>query len=127
MLAYYEFTNNEKVLNAVQHAMALTMKKYSEDGKNPFDLKNAFGGVTHGLMLTDVCETLFRITGNLKYQAYATYLYKAFSTFSINRSFNDLRYPYLIEKDSMFQGHAVHSSTVVRHEQKNQQSPQQKI
>jgi DUF1680 family protein len=36
-------------------------------------------------------------------------LYKAFSTFSVNRSFNDLRYPYLIQKDSAFEGHAVHT------------------
>ncbi|MEM9680314.1 MAG: beta-L-arabinofuranosidase domain-containing protein, partial [Bacteroidota bacterium] len=109
MLAYYEFTKQERVLKAVERAMAVTMKHYNEDVKNPFDLKNAFGGVTHGLMMTDVCETLYRITGNTIYQDYATYLYKAFSTFSINRSFNDLRYPFLIEKDSAFEGHAVHT------------------
>jgi len=114
MLAYYEFTQNEDVLNAVENGMALTMKAYSKEGKNPFDLKNAFGGVTHGLMLTDVCETLYRITEDQKYQDYATYLYRAFSTFSINRSFNDLRYPYLKERDSMFEGHGVHTYEHIR-------------
>ena len=114
LLAYYEFTQKEEVLAAVEKAMAVTMKAYGEEGRNPFFLKNAFGGVTHGLMLTDVCETLFRITRNKAYQAYATYLYKAFSTYSVNRSFNDLRYPYLMEKDSLFEGHAVHTYEHIR-------------
>jgi DUF1680 family protein len=114
MLAYYEFTQDKRVLKAVEKAMKLTMKNYGETGKNPFYLKNAFGGVTHGLMLTDVCETLFRITKNQGYQDYATFLYKAFSTYSINRSFNDLRYPFLKHKDSLFEGHGVHTYEHIR-------------
>ncbi len=114
MLAYYEFTRKEEVLVTVERAMKLTMRSYSDEGKNPFELKNEFGGVTHGLMLTDVCETLFRITGNIDYQNYATYLYKAFSTYAINQSFNDLRYPYLMKRDSLFKGHAVHTYEHIR-------------
>lgn len=109
LLAYYEFTNDERVLDAVERAMEVTMTNYGENSRNPFLLENAFGGVTHGLMMTDVCETLFRITGKQEYQDYAVFLYQAFSTYSINRSFNDLRYPYLMEKDSAFTGHAVHT------------------
>ncbi|MEM7106117.1 MAG: beta-L-arabinofuranosidase domain-containing protein [Bacteroidota bacterium] len=109
MLAYYELTRNEKVLEAVEKAMAVTMKAYGKDGRHPFDLESAFGGVTHGLMITDVCETLYRITGNKDYQDYAVWLYKAFSTYSINRSFNDMRYPFLVDRDSLFSGHAVHT------------------
>jgi len=114
LLAYYEFTQENAVLEAVEKAVKHTMKNYNEGIKNPFDLKNAFGGVTHGLMFTDVCETLYRITKNQDYQDYATYLYKAFSSFSINRSFNDLRYPFLLQKDSMFEGHAVHTYEHIR-------------
>ncbi|MBX2875433.1 MAG: glycoside hydrolase family 127 protein [Saprospiraceae bacterium] len=114
LLAYYEFTQMEAVLAAVEKAMSVTMEAYGEEGRNPFYLKNAFGGVTHGLMLTDVCETLYRITKKNVYQEYATYLYRAFSTYSINRSFNDLRYPYLMEKDSLFEGHAVHTYEHIR-------------
>lgn len=109
LLAYYEFTSHKKVLDAVERAMALTMKNYGEEGRNPFYLKNAFGGVTHGLMMTDVCETLHRITGNSVYQDYATYLYRAFSTYSINRAFNDIRYPFLLQRDSLFEGHGAHT------------------
>ena len=108
LLAYYEFTGDPKVLQAVEKAMGITMKMYGPLGKNPFDLKNEFGGVTHGLMLTDVCETLYRITGTKDYQKYATYLYQSFSTYPLNRAFNDMRYSFLMEKDSLFQGHGAH-------------------
>ena len=114
LLAYFEFTQDPRVLSAVEKAMQFTMEAYGPNGKNPFDLENAFGGVTHGLMLTDVCETLYRLTGLQEYSDYAIYLYQAFSTFSINRSFNDLRYPFLIQKDSLFEGHAVHTYEHIR-------------
>ncbi len=109
MLGYYELAGDQRVLDAVEKGMAVTMKNYNKGARNPFYLKNAFGGVTHGLMLTDVCETLHRITGKSVYQDYATYLYEAFSTYSINRAFNDLRYPFLMEKDTLFTGHGVHT------------------
>ncbi|MEM9546220.1 MAG: beta-L-arabinofuranosidase domain-containing protein [Bacteroidota bacterium] len=109
LLAYYELTDDRRVLDAVEKAMALTIDKYGKNGRNPFELENAFGGVTHGLMLTDVCESLYRITDKEIYQDYATYLYKAFSTFNVNRAFNDIRYPFLIKKDEPFTGHGVHT------------------
>ena len=109
LLAFFEITGDEKVLETVQKAMAVTMKNYNENIRNPFDLKNAFGGVTHGLMMTDVCETLFRITGNKIYQDYSVYLYKAFSTFNLNRAFNDIRYPFLMNKEEPFTGHGAHT------------------
>ncbi|NQZ78847.1 MAG: glycoside hydrolase family 127 protein [Ekhidna sp.] len=114
LLGYYELTNKEEVLVAVEKGMEVTMNSYNKGIKNPFELANAFGGVTHGLMLTDVCETLHRITGKQVYQDYAVYLYEAFSTFSINRAFNDLRYPFLMQKDAPFEGHAVHTYEHVR-------------
>ncbi len=109
MLGYYELTKDERVLAAVEKGMEETMRGYNMDARHPFNLKNAFGGVTHGLMITDALETLHRITGKQVYQDYAVYLYRAFSDFSINRAFNDLRYPYLIKKDSLFTGHGVHT------------------
>ncbi len=109
LLAYYEFTDSMEVLTAVVRAMKLTMQAYGPSGSNPFDLTNEFGGVTHGLMLTDVCESLHRITGNSIYRDYATFLYRSYSTFGVNRAFNDLRYSSLILKDKAFSAHAVHT------------------
>ncbi|MEM6380779.1 MAG: beta-L-arabinofuranosidase domain-containing protein, partial [Bacteroidota bacterium] len=109
LLGYYEITKDTRALEAVEKAMAVTMKAYGPEGTHPFLLKNAFGGVTHGLMMTDVCEMLFSITGNSEYQDFATYLYRDFSRFGVNRAFNDLRYPFLMQKDSLFTGHGVHT------------------
>lgn len=114
MLAYYEFTKNQLVLEAVEKAIHLTMTEYGEDGKSPFQLKNAFGGVTHGLMMTDVCEALHRITGDIDYLKFATHLYKEFSSYNVNRSFNDLRYPQLVLADSLFTGHGAHTYEHIR-------------
>lgn len=114
LLAYYEITGDARALRAVEKAMKLTMKEYGPEGRHPFLLENAFGGVTHGLMITDVCEVLHRITGEPAYQDYATWLYKAFSTYNINRAFNDLRYPFLLHKDSLFTGHGVHTYEHIR-------------
>lgn len=109
LLSYYEFTKEERILDAVEKAMAVSMKEYGPQGRNPFCLKNEFGGATHGLMLTDVCDTLHRLTGQSQYQDYATFLYKDFSRFPINRAFNDFRYPYLMDKEGKFESHGVHT------------------
>ncbi len=109
LLAYYELTKDEKILSAVERAMAVTMKNYNENAKSPFNVAVDYGGVTHGLMMTDVCEELYRITKKEKYSNYAVYLYKEFSKYPINRGMNDVRYEYLLEKDSLFQSHSAHT------------------
>jgi DUF1680 family protein len=109
LLGYYEFTGNAKVLQAVEKAMTVTMKAYNEGEINPFEVPIDYGGVTHGLMMTDVCETLYRITKDKKYNDYAVYLYRDFSEHSVNRSLNDARYDLLMEKDSLFQSHSAHT------------------
>ncbi|KAA3621654.1 MAG: hypothetical protein DWQ02_27335, partial [Bacteroidetes bacterium] len=53
LIGYYEITGDQSALDAVEKGMAVTMKSYGPEGENPFNLKNAFGGVTHGLMMTD--------------------------------------------------------------------------
>jgi len=109
LLGYYEFTGDKNVLQAVEKAMKVTMNNYNEGKKNPFEVSIEYGGVTHGLMMTDVCETLYRITKNQAYNDYAVYLYKDFSKHPINRAFNDVRYDLLMEKDSLFQSHSAHT------------------
>ena len=109
LLGYYEFTDDKEVLQAVEKAMNVTMTEYNEGKRSPFDVKIDNGGVTHGLMMTDVCETLNRITGDKKYNDYAVYLYKEFSKHNINRSLNDVRYESLMEVDSLYQSHSAHT------------------
>ena len=109
LLGYYEFTGDTLVLDAVDKAMSVTMDSYNKGKTNPVDVPIDYGGVTHGLMMTDVCETLYRITKDKKYNDYAVYLYRDFSEHSVNRSLNDARYELLMEKDSLFQSHSAHT------------------
>ena len=109
MLGYYEFTKDESVLKFVEKAMENTMKHYNKGIKSPFDVDVEYGGVTHGLMMTDVCEMLHRLTGKEVYSDYAVFLYEDFSEFPINRAFNDACYGYLMQKDSLFQSHSAHT------------------
>ena len=109
MLGYYEYTKDKQVLEFVERTMANTMEYYNKDAKSPFNVKVDYGGVTHGLMMTDVCEMLYRITGKKEYSDYAVFLYEDFSEYPINRAFNDACYGYLMEKDSLFQSHSAHT------------------
>ncbi len=109
MLGYYELTGRTAVLQAVIKAMDLTMSHYNENAANPFNVKNDFGGVSHGLMITDVCETLYNITHKEKYAQFILFLYKGFSQYPLNRYFNDVRYASLMAADSLFISHAAHT------------------
>lgn len=109
LLGYYEFSGDEKVLHAVVRAMDLTMERYGPEGREPFDVEVDYGGVSHGLMMTDVCESLFRITGDTRYNDYAVFLYRNFSKYPITRNMNDMRYETLLGSDSLFQGHSAHT------------------
>jgi len=114
LLGYYEFTEDMKVLDAVEKAMNVTMDSYNKGKTNPFEVDIDYGGVTHGLMMTDVCETLYRITKNKKYIDYAVYLYQDFSEHPINRAFNDIRYELVMQKDSLFKAHGAHTYEQLR-------------
>ncbi len=114
LLGYYEFTSDVNVLQAVEKAMTVTMNIYNKDKSSPFNVAVDYGGVTHGLMMTDVCETLYRITKNKKYNDYAVYLYQDFSEQPINRAFNDMRYKLIMEKDTLFKAHGAHTYEQLR-------------
>jgi hypothetical protein len=66
MLAYYEFTGDRKVLNAVEKAVSLTLAKYPDTYFcRPGKITD--GGVSHGLGLGDTLDQLYRLTGNPVY------------------------------------------------------------
>jgi len=110
LLGYYELTGESAVLEAVERAVKLTMEAYGPEGRNPFKLNDAQGGgSTHGLMFTDVCNTLYIITGESGYQEYATFLYRSFSENPVNANHSDIRYPSLANRNQKFVGHAAHT------------------
>ena len=109
LLAYYEYSGDPTVLRAVVRAMDVTMSCYNEGSANPFHVKKDFGGVSHGLMLTDVCDTLARLTGDAKYSRYSVYLYREFSRHFLNPQFADVRYAALVAPNYKFIGHGAHT------------------
>ncbi|MEI7662945.1 MAG: hypothetical protein WCK34_12120, partial [Bacteroidota bacterium] len=61
LLAWYEYTGRAEILNAVRRAVADVMVHYPAGGSSPFRSEKPFaGGVTHGLMITDVLDRLYQ-------------------------------------------------------------------
>jgi DUF1680 family protein len=107
LLAWYEYSRDAKVLIAVEKAVADVMRHYPADASHPFDSKSPdVGGLSHGLMFTDVLETLFRLTGKQAYLDYALFLYKDFSAANLHE---DAQYEKIIDPAYRLRGHGVHT------------------
>ena len=113
MLAYYEFTGNQEVLDAVIRAVNLTMQHYGQ-GYSYFHVKEQLGGLSHGLMFVDICEWLFRLTGNKKYVPFAEFLYSDYSKHFDNKRLGDTRLDYLLNPDKPYVGHTPHVAEHLR-------------
>lgn len=108
LLAYYEFSRDEKILNALIRAVENVMENYPTDKSDPFDVGTEFsGGVAHGLTFTDVCEQMYKITGNNKYRKYALFLYHNFSIHSSSEK--DVQLYNILNPGYRLQCHAVHT------------------
>ncbi|MGZ3951205.1 MAG: beta-L-arabinofuranosidase domain-containing protein [Flavisolibacter sp.] len=80
LLAYYELTDDRTVLDAVIKAVSNVMRNYPVGQSSPFASGNGYnGGVSHGLMFTDVLYRLFLYTGQQSYVDYAFFLYNDYS------------------------------------------------
>ncbi len=107
LLAWYEYTKDKKILIAIERAVQNVIVNYPENNSHPFySVKPDDGGLTHGLMFTDVLENLYRITKNKKYLDYCLFLYKDFSTQILNE---DAQYKKLIDPNYKLNGHGVHT------------------
>jgi uncharacterized protein len=64
LLAWYEYSKDKQVLDAVVKATDDVMKNYPVQASHPFYSKNPnAGGLTHGLVFTDILERLYFLTG----------------------------------------------------------------
>ena len=107
MLAYYEYTKDVKILEAVKKAVDCTLKNY--EGKEIFFQGS---GVSHGIAFTDTLEWLHRLTGAPKYAEAMHWLYEDFSAKEGVRppkagqdlSYDELKYP-----DRLWWSHTPHT------------------
>lgn len=107
LLGWGEMTDDGDVVRAVLRALDHTMNALASRDINPFDVEEGWGGVAHGLMLTDVCEMAYRITGEERYLAFAAKLYGQFS--EMPSYTDDMRQEILMRREIPFRGHGAHT------------------
>ncbi len=107
LLAWYEYSNDKQVLDALVKATDDVMKNYPVNASHPFYSKNPnAGGLTHGLVFTDILERLYFLTGEKKYLDYCVFLYHDFSQQTLNE---DAQYKKLLDTSLALMGHGVHT------------------
>lgn len=113
LLAYYEYTKDEKIFKAVERAVENVMQHYPVNASSPFSTGTSFnGGVSHGLMFTDVLERLFFHSKDNKYRDYALFLYHDFSnTF---QSEEDVQLKNILNPNYKLKSHGVHTFEHIR-------------
>jgi DUF1680 family protein/predicted alpha/beta superfamily hydrolase len=107
LLAWYEYTQKPEILVAVKKAVDNVMKNYPVNSSSPFRSEKPFaGGMTHGLVFTDILDRLYQFTGNQAYLNYALFLYNDFSK---NILAEDAQYPKIINPDYKLKEHGAHT------------------
>ncbi|MBO9659875.1 MAG: glycoside hydrolase family 127 protein, partial [Chitinophagaceae bacterium] len=107
LLAWYEYSKDPAVLKAIEKAVQNVMDNYPANQSHPFfSTKPDVGGLSHGLMFTDVLETLYRINGNKALLDYAAFCYTDFSAQPLNE---DAQIAKLLNPDLPLKGHGVHT------------------
>ena len=108
LLAYYEYTHDEKVWKALIRAVDNVMENYPLNHSQPFFAGDSFsGGVAHGLTFTDVLDRLYQLTGKRKYWDYATFLYLNFS--ENNSSEKDAQLINILDPGYRLKSHGAHT------------------
>ncbi|CAN1509805.1 Beta-L-arabinofuranosidase, GH127 [Flavobacteriaceae bacterium] len=108
LLAYYEYSEDEKVWNALVKAVENVMQNYPINTSSPFSSGEKFnGGVSHGLTFTDVLDKMYQITGDKKYVDYSLFLYLDFS--KTYQSEKDVQLANILNPNYKLQSHGVHT------------------
>lgn len=105
LLAYAELTGKTAVLDAALKAVDRTVQAYAPGGHAlPVSL-------SHDIMLIDLLEWAFAITGKAKYRDFALRYYRVWST---HQSWSDTSLPSLLNAEKAFVGHGPSTYESVR-------------
>lgn len=108
MLAYYEYSKDAKLWNAIVRAVDNVMINYPINNSSPYSSGKEFnGGVSHGLTFTDVLDKMYQITGDTKYTDYALFLYRDFC--KTYQSEKDVQLENILNPNYKLQSHGVHT------------------
>lgn len=105
LLAYWELTHKPEVYKAVRRAVDLTIRTYQSGGKS------LPKGESHDLMIIDVLEQLYQVSGNPKYRDFALWFYDQWSK---TESKWDATLPSLLDMSKGFTDHGVHTYENIR-------------
>jgi len=112
LLDYSELTGNSEVRKAVVRATDLTISKYSQRKTPvPFDYTISGQSLSHDLMISDVMERLFDLTGDPKYHDFTVSLYQSMSR---NSSTADTSLASLLDLNSGFTNHGANTFEAIR-------------
>ncbi|AKJ64210.1 beta-L-arabinofuranosidase domain-containing protein [Kiritimatiella glycovorans] len=104
LLAWYEYTGDKRVLEAVESTVRKTVDHYREYGTY-FGRPDPDGGVTHAVGYMDTLEWLYRLTGESWYAEAAAWLYADYAQSDV---FSDLNPEALLDVDRPWEYHAPH-------------------
>ena len=108
LLAYYEYSKDVKLWNAIVRAVDNVMTNYPINNSSPYSSGKEFnGGVSHGLTFTDVLDKMYQITGETKYTDYALFLYRDFC--KTYQSEKDVQLENILNPNYKLQSHGVHT------------------
>jgi len=108
LLAYYDYSNDKKLWQALVKAVDNVMINYPIGTSSPFYSGTAFnGGVSHGLTFTDVLDKMYQLTGDRKYTDYALFLYNDFC--NTYQSEKDVQLSNILNPNYKLQSHGVHT------------------
>ena len=107
LLAWYEATDEARVLAALERACQTVMRAWPVGRSQPFDTGPAYAGVSHGLAVTDLFHRLWELTGNREYLDYAAFLYRDYSAHQPSEA--DIQLKNLLDPRYRFRGHGAHT------------------
>ena len=110
LLDYAELTGDQKVRDAVVRATDLIISVYGS-GKTALESGVGGSGESHDLMISDVAERLFDLTGDVKYRDFTLSLYQQLSLTAIGA---DTSLPSLLNLNSGWADHGVNTYETIR-------------
>ena len=113
LLAYYGFTGDKKVLDAVEKAVDLTMSKADKVDFFGPEIPKSCGGIAHGVGFFEILKDLYCMTGDAKYAKYFMELYRQYNLAKIEHPSDGVQIKNLLDLNKKLRDHTPHFAEAV--------------